>query len=388
MIMTKHLKYGGSTIARTMACPAWHRLAEDIPHGPVSDAAKRGTALHTVLEKTLYDFDLPESDFVGKVIDGVEMTPELLSEKISPALDAFDSLMSQFNINDYELEVFVEHPNLKDVGGTADFLGVSDDGEIVLLVDYKSGDGIIVEAKDNAQLLFYAWLAALDDKTKDMFEKCKKVVLVIVQPSDRNSDLAKVWEVDIKTLRAFGEQVLHAVVQAEDPYLEPSAGAHCQFCPVAAVCPARTGEASRALMLDVDDKNLASLVTGMQMVDTVEKWCLAVRKLAHEQMEQGVVIQGFKLVNKRGTRVWNDKEIAEDKARKKRKLPMDEIYNHDLLSPPKMEKLCKQKGVDFDEVFKDDISSVSSGTTIASEDDPRPEAVTIATMQRIANQTA
>ena len=52
----------------------------------------------------------------------------------------------------------------------------------------------------------------------------------------------------------------------------------------------------------------------------------------------------------------------------------DEAYEMRLLSPAKMEKLYKSKGLELDTRY---VDKVSSGTTIAPEADPRPEAITL-----------
>jgi hypothetical protein len=61
--MAKHLKHGGSTIARTFQCKAWQRLSEDIPESPSSTYAEEGTMLHDWMEKIVNTFD--RVDFVN-----------------------------------------------------------------------------------------------------------------------------------------------------------------------------------------------------------------------------------------------------------------------------------------------------------------------------------
>ena len=55
--MTKHLKFGGSTIARTIQCPAWQRLSEDLPKGISSPYAEEGTMLHEQMERIIKNHD-------------------------------------------------------------------------------------------------------------------------------------------------------------------------------------------------------------------------------------------------------------------------------------------------------------------------------------------
>jgi hypothetical protein len=109
----------------------------------------------------------------------------------------------------------------------------------------------------------------------------------------------------------------------------------------------------------------------MAIVDEVEAWCRAVRKLAHEQAEEGVKLDGWKLVQKRATRQWTDPGLAEQQARKM-KLRVKDIMEMKLMTPAKLEKVCKKFGKDFDKL-NEYVIMHSSGTTLAHADDPRPE---------------
>jgi len=60
--LTKHVKYGGSTAARTIACPGWHAQSADLPRAPASAYAEEGTALHTVMERLLLGLNYGEDD--------------------------------------------------------------------------------------------------------------------------------------------------------------------------------------------------------------------------------------------------------------------------------------------------------------------------------------
>jgi len=61
-----HLIYGGSSAARTLACPAWPRIFTESPARPhsTSSAAERGTLLHSFME-AYYRDGTPLADAVG-----------------------------------------------------------------------------------------------------------------------------------------------------------------------------------------------------------------------------------------------------------------------------------------------------------------------------------
>jgi hypothetical protein len=90
-------------------------------------------------------------------------------------------------------------------------------------------------------------------------------------------------------------------------------------------------------------------------------------------LEAGVRLPGYKLVPKRGTRKWVSDERAEQ-ALRELGLTDEELIEANLVSPAKAEKALKKRKLGLP---GDLTVSVSTGNTIASTDDPRPEALQI-----------
>lgn len=381
---TKHYRYGGSTIHRTFACSGWRFLADKLPHDDSSsDAAKLGTALHTCMENYLEDGTKPR---VNDVVEGVTITADHIFEKFIPAAKATEELFTQYGLT----EIIPEHmADISDiVGGSMDVVASGDD--YVMVLDYKFGDGYLVDAEDNKQLLFYAAMAALDNTkggTGEYFTDDKKLLLVIVQPTPRKDVTHSVWEVDMSLLDTFIELLYTAIDTAEaqnDKNLVTNAGPWCAFCPAAAICPTKTGMAERALRLDVTNPELVPVINdALIMADQLDSWIKEVRKLAYKQASHGVQFESYKLVDKAPRRKWIELDHVEELVRKTGKLKKSECYPATLISPAQMEKLCKLKGVDFDK-FSDYIGSSSSGTTLALRTDKRPEALSTAALAALA----
>jgi hypothetical protein len=78
-------------------------------------------------------------------------------------------------------------------------------------------------------------------------------------------------------------------------------------------------------------------------------------------------------VPKRATRQWVDEAKAEQ-ALMAAGLGADDIFKKELLSPAQAEKVAKKAKVDFP---ADQVVAVSSGNTIAPENDPRSAVVLI-----------
>lgn len=371
----KHLKFGGSTAARTMACPAWHGLSEQLPRvneANNQDAADQGTLLHNVMEEYYGEKDIGIGTQIdeGRHYKDQKLTQDLLEVKIKPAIRAVEKLLVDLDIPTWRVEPFVTID--ADIGGSIDMLGLSDDKKTVLILDYKFGYNT-VDVANNKQLQFYALAAATDQKTRGWFDECEKIVLAIIQPNDNGED-CQTWELDMDGLDNFETAYLDAVEASEDADPLPASGSHCRYCPAHAICPVKTGAALKANR--VNDITADKLAEYLPLAEEVIAWAKEVQKLAYEQMELGVAVDGYKLVNKRASRVWNDISAVGEKIRKARKIKIEDGFDLKLKSPAQLEKTCKKLDVDF-KAYTKYISSVSSGTTIAKASDPRPAALPI-----------
>jgi hypothetical protein len=376
----KHLTYGGSTIARTIACPGWASLAKQMPRqeGRASDAAEEGTALHDAMEWIMGRFDRNPTFCKGLFFNSVEITAEMIDERLWPAYAAIRELMYTYDVpdKDIKLEPFVQIiPDL--AGGSIDVLARSRDGKTIIVADYKFGY-MPVDVAFNKQLLFYALCADADPLTSNWFAKAENIVLAIIQPAvpggededDGEDDdyQAATWATDISMLDTFEDIVAKAVAEAEGDSPKFEAGDHCRFCPAEVICPIKTGEAQLAAKLPAIA--IETIDTYMPMLASIEKWIAAVREMALSQLQKGAAVEGFKLVNKRPTRVWTNSTEVQDMLRKNRKFKVADIYAQTLKSPAQMEKVLKAKKID-DTMITDYIVSVSSGVTMAPAGDKR-----------------
>ena len=387
MTMTKHFKYGGSTAARTLTCPAWHFLSKDLPRSPSSPAAELGTALHTIIEKCTLDTDLDPYDFAGKVINNVEITIDHIEEKIYPALDAFEQLMDDHDVDLYWCELFMQYG--EEVGGTGDFIGLSSDLKTFVAADYKSGDGVIVDAEENAQNLFYSMCAMAEPELIESLKKVEKIVIAIVQPTHRSDDVLSVWETTPARVEKFASEHAEAVLIAStaDENTTPVVSDYCKFCPAEALCPAKKELVLQSQGLPVGGKLVTELAEALKIVDAVEAWAKAVKKMAYENLEKGVPVEGYKLVNKRASRVWTNEADVLKKIHNHRKLTVAATHNKDLKSPAQLEKVCKSAGINFNR-FADNIACISSGTTLAKATDKRQGVLTSDAAKTIAARFA
>lgn len=380
----KHLTYGGSTMLRTLNCTAWVSEAAKMPPNDSSSVfADEGTLLHNCMEKCFDELgaNVEFTDRLGDTYGSATLTQELVDDKLIPARDAILDLVDKYKFTGVSslVEPFVELiPD--ESGGSIDMLAVSDDGKTVLVIDYKFGH-VTVSAEENAQLMFYALCADVDPKTADMLKDAETLVLAIVQPNG-DGDTLNVWETPIGVLDQFERDVYKAIDDSKKAPVH-KAGEWCKYCPAEAVCPIKTGVAEAAMRLDTTQA--ASLSQALSQVPEIEAWIKSINKLAFEQLERGVAIEGFKLVNKRASRVWAKEDEIADKIRRMRKVPVAEAFTSKIKSPAQMEKLFKEKGVD-NSILGDYIVSVSSGTTVAKASDKRPDAAPTLALRMLADR--
>ena len=170
---------GGSTAKRVINCPASVALCAKMPPKPSSTFADRGTLLHDAISQILDT----NADVINMKYNDHILTQELYDEKIVPAL----AFLDEINV-DGSLEYAVESrvgfgALLPGVFGSADLLGRIGDRAIVL--DWKFGDGVVVDAVENEQGMFYAAAAMHTSGVEWVFKDADEIEIIIVQPPAR-----------------------------------------------------------------------------------------------------------------------------------------------------------------------------------------------------------
>ena len=340
---------GGSTAKRVIACPASIELVAKMPPKPSSKYADEGTLLHDAISQILDCKATPES-VIGMTYEGITLTQELYDDKIAVALSALDEIDP-----DKQMEFAVESSvNFGDllpgVFGSADLLGRI--GKKAIVLDWKFGNGVAVEATENEQGMFYAAAAMHTPETQWVFEDVEEIEIIIVQPP-----MVKRWVTTPSRIAIFQMDLVAAV---NGPRTKMSSGEHCRWCAAKPTCPLVTGAVDRALKTALVRLDADKVSEYLAQAELLEAWIDSVRVLAYDMLENNVRVPGYKLVAKRGTRQWVNDEAPV-------KLLGDKAYESKLISVAQAEKLIGKKN------FPADVAvSVSSGSTLAAESDPRP----------------
>ena len=335
---------GGSSAKRLINCPGSRALVEQMPAAPESEYAAEGSRLHHAIHMIL-------------------LHGEKVSESEGKLLFALNALndIDPGNELEFVTEARVDFGSiLPGVFGSCDLIGRIRNRAIVL--DWKFGDGVIVEPEENEQLLFYAAAAMRTEQVKWAFEGVDTIDLVIVQPPYH-----KTWTTTVARVKDFERDLYKAVQASFTPDAKLNAGDHCRWCEAKPVCPLVTGQLERAIATKMNAIDKEKLGNALAMAILAKEWAKSVEALAQDLLEKGQAVPGWKLVPKRATRQWVNERQA---LAAFEEMGLDPQTLTTLKSPAQIEKIVKK--------LPDGLAvAVSSGNTIAPESDPRPEVLTI-----------
>ena len=356
-----HSKFSPSSANRWLACPASLQFKEA---NSANEYTAAGTVAHSLAQEC-WLLGIDADNFLGdtREVDGfeVEVDKEMV-QAVNVYLDFIRCLArdSQLADMDANVEWRIEHGQWPDFGGTIDFAVP----EKLHLVDFKYGAGVAVDVIENAQMCCYALLL------QEQLQNDMDVTLTIVQPRAHHADgPVRTWTASWEYLDRFRARVRKVIEGKweEDKFF---AGDHCRWCPHKVLCPELfnlTLElAKKEFQEDLIDPNTASVV--MSKKTAIKSYLDAIDKWAHGQMDKGVKIPGFKLVNTFGNRRYAVNEEDVVRMCRNRKIGKKLIYRTELLSPSQLEKV----------VGKDLVSSLverpHTGTTVVPESDRREAA--------------
>ena len=356
---------GGSTAKRVIACPASVKLVQQIPSKDIpNEHADRGTLLHNVIADVLEFNEAPEK-YLGTKYNDQVLTEELIDEKITVALAALEEI-DPTNVMAFKIETRVGFGDfLPGVFGSTDLLGRI--GKRAIVLDWKFGDGVLVSAEENEQLLFYAAAAMRTEESKWIFEGADEIECIIVQPPE-----IRRWVTTPQRVALFEQELRRAVHESHSEAASMAMGDHCRWCAAKPICPKMTGQVERVLQTKLQALPIDQIAMQLEQADTIESYIKDLRALATQMLENGQTVPGFKLVAKRGTRQWTSEDAVD--AWVDANGLTKEAYESKLRSPAQMEKVLKKYKKELPPEL---VVSISSGSTLASDSDSRPAVLQI-----------
>lgn len=332
----KHALLSASSSHRWLKCTAAPRFEAQFPAGPVSDYAAEGTLAHSICE--LYakkKFSVMTNRKFNSELKKLQAKPYYDPEMLKTAEVYVEYLTSKamtYEATPYVAqEVRVDFSEyVPDGFGTCDCIMIG--GDLLHITDYKHGKGVAVSAEKNSQMLLYA-LGALKMFQPIYGDAIKRVSMGICQPrisTEDNEDCLTVEE-----LLAWGESIKPTAKEAFDGPGTFCPGDHCRFCRGKAQCRARAnvntaleefkncvpeGKVAPELRgLTPEARQLVGLppvLTDAEIGELLErgkglvKWFEDLQAYALGAILGGGEIPGFKVVEGRSTRAFDDAEAA------------------------------------------------------------------------------
>lgn len=186
--------------------------------------------------------------------------------------------------------------------GTGDCVIVADD--ILHIIDYKHGLGILVEADHNPQMMCYA-LGALE--LFDGIYDISNIRMTIFQP---RRDNVSTYECTKEELLSWaGNTLAPTAALAMTGQGEFAAGDHCQFCKVKATCRKRAEHNLELAKYDFampDTLDKLEIAAILAKADSLTAWANDIKEYALQQALSGVTYDGFKVVEGKANRKYSD----------------------------------------------------------------------------------
>lgn len=350
-----HALLSPSSSQRWMTCPG-SVVMEDGEPDTENEYSKEGTLAHAVAAHCLTNKIVADGVLFLEHQGKTEIVTQEMRDYVQEYLDyVWERAAGHHLLVEQRLEL-EELTSEKNAYGTADAVVISDEGDLVDVIDFKYGYNK-VDAQDNSQLRIYAWAVL---RQFEMLGDFKKVRPHIHQPRIKNVDHETVT---IAEMAIFEAKVRAAIVRIEEAkksnslagFLHPSEKA-CKYCKAAYKCPALASQVAQATSVDFEDETQTELITpvdlgaAMSKTDLIEIWLKNVRGKVEAELLSGKPVKGYKLVEgKKGNRDWVDEEDAKAEL-KKLKLTDDVIFDTSLRSVAQLEKKLKGKTEILDKI--------------------------------------
>ena len=361
--MEKHSILSPSGSQRWLNCTPSARLEQEFAESD-SEAAKEGTAAHALCEHKLkkalhmrskrpisdYDSDEMEEcsdDYVAFVMEQYEASKQVCEDPIV-------LIEQHLDFSCYVPDGF----------GTGDCVIVS--GDKLHIVDFKYGQGVLVEAENNSQMKLYA-LGALE--IYDALYDIKEVSMTIFQPRREN---ISTWTISAKELKDWAQNELKPkalmAYNGEGDYLP---GEWCTFCRAAIRCRARADE---KMKLAQTEFKMPPLLTDVEIGEILNilpdltKWANEITAYATDAaVNHGKEWSGFKVVEGRSVRKYRDEDEVAEAARN---AGYTDIYKQSLITLTEMQKLMGK--TKFEETLGSLIYKPPGKPTLVPVTDKRP----------------
>lgn len=386
-----------------MNCYGSTALLRTVPPMPESPYALEGTAAHALAAYCLQEQERDASAHVGRWFpqevmnyDTRELLPRCevtadMAAAVQEYLDLAYSILDAHPGAEWYVEKAFDIESAVAPGliyGRNDLCIYLPEQRKLIIVDYKHGIGVNVDANDNSQGKFYAVGEAFGHDWA-----IAEVEVIIVQPRDwRNSfseTAVRRWTMDRNDLFEFKEQIEDAVSACLTPNVDLTRGPWCRFCDAAAVCPAAELQFAKEVALpgnsivgvkpnnlpDVDGLDPERIGAILDAGDVLQGWLSQVYARAEAMLLAGTPVPGWKVVDKQArAKITGEPEQITAYLEMRLDLPPEAVMVTKLDTLTNIEKAMKSAGADkkmLDDFRLKYTTKESSGRTIARASDRR-----------------
>lgn len=360
----KHAVLSASSSERWLNCPPSARLCEAYEDRG-SDYAAEGTDAHSLCEFRLKQvLGIPADDPIENLSWYNEEMEDCAAGYAAYVSELLETAKQACADPVVMIEQRVDFSRwVKEGFGTADCIIIADG--VLNICDYKNGQGCLVLAERNPQMMLYA-LGALE--IFDGIYDIDTVRMTIYQP--RKSNIS-VYEMDKADLYEWANSELTQKAQlAYEGQGSFSCGEWCRFCKAKAECRERA-EANLALARYefqtpalLADEEIADI---LGKVDALTAWASDVKEYALRQAISGTAFPGWKLVEGRSNRRYTSEAAVAAAVEGAGFNP----YEKKLLGITAMQKLLGKSR--FEELLAPYIEKPQGRPTLVRSSDKRPE---------------
>lgn len=313
-----HARYSASFAPTLFRCKGAANLLRRVPPAPSSPYAVEGTKAHNVVEAALanhvWDAKTAHVEHSDWCFEELDTRENLFYFSVQVMLDYVAKLLTTYPDAVMYTERRVVPPTVNAPGEAAGYCDVAihiPSIRSLIIIDYKHGAGVVVEA-DSEQLKQYAAGFLYEDNAVLDVALIDYVTLAVVQPRafhpkgavrEHETTPFEIWE--------YLQELDACIAEAERPDAPLTPGEkQCRFCDAAAVCPAREAEAlavvdktysqikdvTRTFLPDPHAMDVERLATIRAHAGTLRKWLDVVDDRCYELARSGHYIPGAKLV--------------------------------------------------------------------------------------------
>ena len=360
---SKHAVLSASSSHRWLNCSPSARLEQEFEDRE-TEAAAEGTAAHALCEhklrralkrqsrKPISKYDCEEMD--THTDNYVQFVLETIAQAKEHCADPIINIEQRLDFSCYVPHGF----------GTGDCIIIAD--KTLHIIDFKYGQGVLVEAEQNPQMMLYA-LGAL--RIYDTLYDIEDVAMTIYQPRREN---ISTWTISVSDLVAWAENILvpkaKLAFEGQGDYIP---GPWCTFCKAAVKCRARAEEklalaryefAQPPLLTDAEIEEI------LGKLDDLTRWAEEIKAYAQDAaLNHGKQWHGYKVVEGRSVRKYSDEAAVIEAANA---AGYHDIFRKSLLPITEMEKLMGRH--EFAEILSGLIIKPAGKPTLVPITDKRP----------------